>query len=233
MYDVLAPHYRDYAAARAAYLDAVDRLVIERIPQGASSMLDVGAGDGSRSVRIGKARGIATLVLAEPCQEMLTQGQGLEGVEVWSVAAEELPETDRRFDVITCLWNVLGHVPNHDCRVQALRKMGGLLTNQGRLFLDVNNRHNARAYGMWRVFGRIAYDAMFPRNTKGDAYYTVRAGDAEVCAMGHLFHPGEMQRLFLAAGLDVRGRSVIDYRTGQRHKTPWEGQLFYELGRGG
>jgi SAM-dependent methyltransferase len=233
MYDILAPHYRDYAAAKAAYLDAVDRLVIERIPSGAASMLDVGAGDGSRSVRIAKARGIGTLVLAEPCKEMLAQGQGLDCAEMWSVAAEDLPETERRFDVITCLWNVLGHVPTYDRRVQALRKMGRLLTEQGRLFLDVNNRHNSRAYGIWRVIGRVAYDAVFPVNSKGDAVYTVRIGEKEVIAMGHLFHPGEMRGLFVAAGLDVCRRWAIDYRTGQRCMAPWKGQLVYELGRGG
>ena len=64
MYDALASQYRQYSMAKAAYIEAVDRLVVQHIPPRAESLLDVGAGDGVRAVRIAQARGISTVVLS-------------------------------------------------------------------------------------------------------------------------------------------------------------------------
>ena len=72
------------------------------------------------------------------------------------VAAEDLPANER-FDVITCLWNVLGSVVDSDRRLRALKKMGSLLTEHGRLFVDVNNRYNARAWDDIRDFLAVHY----------------------------------------------------------------------------
>jgi hypothetical protein len=48
-YDLVAPVYARLAEQRKAYLDAVDRLIVARIPAGTRSMLDAGSGDGSRA----------------------------------------------------------------------------------------------------------------------------------------------------------------------------------------
>ena len=44
-YNALAPYYREYCRTRSDYLAAIDRLIIENIPSGADSLLDVGAGE--------------------------------------------------------------------------------------------------------------------------------------------------------------------------------------------
>ena len=76
-----------------------------------------------------------------------------EHTEVWRARAEELAsggfESAERFDVITCLWNVLGHVPTAEKRLHALSAIASLLTPNGRFFLDVNHRYNARSYGVF------------------------------------------------------------------------------------
>ena len=41
-YDELAAHYRSVSAARAAYLRAVEEIIIRRIAGNANSLLDVG-----------------------------------------------------------------------------------------------------------------------------------------------------------------------------------------------
>lgn len=53
------------------------------------------------------------------------------------------------FQVITCLWNVFGHVPEQH-RLIFLENLRNLLAREGRLYIDVNNRYNSRAYG-WKV----------------------------------------------------------------------------------
>src|SRR5689334_2854001 len=53
-YDAFAPYYSAYASTRASYLQKIEDLVIAHAPAGAS-LLDVGAGDGNRALRIAHA----------------------------------------------------------------------------------------------------------------------------------------------------------------------------------
>src|SRR5580704_17421146 len=114
-YDRIRPVFARIAEKRRAYLDSVDQLVISGIPTGARSMLDVGSGDGVRARRIAQARNIAELVLLEPSVAM----QGAEP-KVQTMRAEELHLIDGEFDVITCLWNVLGHIFPAASRLEVL-----------------------------------------------------------------------------------------------------------------
>ncbi len=228
MYDTLAPHYRDYSASKAPYLDAIDKIIVDRIPAGARSLLDVGAGDGVRAVKITQAWHLSELVLAEPSVAMVTLCKQLPVSEVWQVAAQELPVTERRFYVITCLWNVLGHVSSAPERLVALQKMREFLKPEGVLFFDVNNRYNALSYGWLQVVGRFFYDLCLPNNTKGDATFQWAIDGETITAMGHVFTPREINYLLHEAGLRVRRRYVMDYRTGQSRRFVFEGQLLYE-----
>lgn len=228
-YDMLASVFRSLSQSRNAYLSSIDRIVVTRTPAGARALLDVGAGDGVRAWRIARSRRIPRLVLAEPSEAMSARCRRLRGAEVWRVRAEDLPEGGQKFDVITCLWNVLGHVENHQKRLLALRKIGSLLSDSGRIFLDVNNRYNARSYGRVKTLGRILYDRVLPSETNGDVSYTWRVGNQHIPYGGHVFTPGEMDSLVAGAGLRVSARYVIDYETGRRYRSLFRGQLFYVL----
>lgn len=230
-YDVLAPFFRSYSQTRAAYLDAIDRIVESRMPMDARSMLDVGAGDGVRAWRIAHVCRVPRLVLVEPDRAMADHCRALAGAEVWDVAAEDLPWGGQEFDAITCLWNVLGHVPGGRARLVALRKMGALLSRRGQIFLDVNNRYNAVAYGRVITLGRALYDRVCPAEANGDISYTWRVGGRLVRSRGHVFTPGEMKRLINDAGLRVNARHVVDYETGRQHRSVLRGQLFYVLSK--
>jgi SAM-dependent methyltransferase len=228
-YDALAPLYDDYAGAKAAYIAAVDRFVLEATPGRVESLLDVGAANGARGVRLARGMGAKRIVLAEPSPEMAARCREIAGVEVWPVGAESLPEDAGRFDVVTCLWNVLGHIPDHASRVSGLRRMRTLLGSGGRLFLDVNNRHNAAAYGWGRVLGRVALDALAPDERRGDVEFTWRIGEKAIPARGHLFTPREVRGLFAESGLEVARWTAIDYRTGARAGSALRGQLAFAL----
>jgi SAM-dependent methyltransferase len=232
-YDAFASHFRAYSESKAAYIEAIDRIVTSRVPSGARSLFDVGAGDGARAVRLASACGFRTVVLAEPSPELLARCRDQPVTTVWHAKAEELPATEMRFDVVTCLWNVLGHIPARRDRVRALENMRELLADGGTLFVDVNNRYNARAYGWARTLGRIAYDALRPSDSNGDVVVVWRAGERVIQTVGHVFTPREMEGLFDDAGLKVTNRYVVDYRTGERRGSVLGGQLLYELVAGG
>lgn len=227
-YDRLAPHYRAFSQTRSTYLDAVDAYVCDHARHGAG-MLDIGSGDGMRAVRIARRIGASYLVLSEPSEGMHELCRAQNADEIWRASAQSLPESERRFEVITCLWNVLGHLSGREARVAALTAMRRLLAPGGQIFCDVNNRHNARAYGKSRVLFRRLIDGVMPDERRGDTRFEWIVAGERIPASGHLFTPGEMRSLIDAAALVVADALAIDYVTGESSARPWDGQLLYRL----
>jgi 2-polyprenyl-3-methyl-5-hydroxy-6-metoxy-1,4-benzoquinol methylase len=228
-YDRIAPHYADLSHRRERYLRGVEREIVSRIPKGHRSLLDVGAGDGTRACRIASELGINRVVLLEPSRGMMAKAA--ESTEVWRARAEDLAsgcfESAEQFDVITCLWNVLGHVPSAEKRLGALGAIASLLTPGGRFFLDVNHRHNARSYGVLPTAARWLRDLFSPNENNGDALAKWNAGDAQITTFGHVFTHREIIRLTAAAGLEMETRVVVDHQTGRTRRFAFQGNLLY------
>jgi SAM-dependent methyltransferase len=240
-YDRMAAHYADLSRRREPYLRCVECEIISRIPTGSRSLLDVGAGDGARALRIASRRGVERVVLVEPSRAMA--GKALAHTEVWNVRAEDLAERGpqsvgtaapgspsmiaERFDVITCLWNVLGHIPTEEKRLCALSAIAHLLAPEGRLFLDVNHRYNLRSYGVLPTTARWMHDLVSRSESNGDVLAEWDVGDASVSTCGHVFTHVEIKRLAEAAGLQLEGRLVIDYGDGRIRRFAFQGNLLY------
>lgn len=231
IYDALAPHYRKYSEKKSAYLRAIDEYIIEHIPESAGSLLDVGAGDGVRGMAIAHAKGIECTILCDVSAKMVARCKNLNASEVWLASAEELPATEKRFDVIFCLWNVLGHLSGRAARVKALTAMKQLLADDGVLFFDVNNRHNASAYGKLEVLKRVIIDCVCPDERRGDAEFDWEIGDKVFPAKGHLFTPFEIEGIIKESGLQIKERVAVHYGNGEISHHPWRGQLLYLLGK--
>ena len=229
MYDQLAPQYRKYSECKIHYLNAIDNLVLKHIPVGAKSILDVGAGDGVRAVKIAKASNISKIVLAEPSPTMIALCQNQSVSDTWQVTAEELPQTNERFDVILCLWNVLGHIESNERRINALKNMAKLLSKDGKIYIDVNNRYNANSYGFIHTIRRFLYDSIFPSEKNGDVSFEWEVNGSKIPAMGHFFTPFEIANIIRQAGLKNVRRYIVDYETGLTKKHVFSGQLYYEL----
>lgn len=229
-YDRLAPAYLAFSKRREPYLRRIEREIIARIPAGANSLLDLGAGDGLRAARIAASSGIARVVLVEP--NLAMAGLAKTAAEIWRIRAEELNASlvVERFDVITCLWNVLGHVRGEN-RSQVFEALAKLLSPRGRLFLDVNHRYNARTYGWIASSARWLRDAILPDAQSGDVTAVWRVGDSSIRTYGHVFTHREIAALAEAAGLTIEERIVIDYADGSLQQMPWLGNLLYILRR--
>jgi 2-polyprenyl-3-methyl-5-hydroxy-6-metoxy-1,4-benzoquinol methylase len=228
-YDVVAGEFERLSAVRQRYLDQVEAVIASRIARGSRSLLDVGAGDGKRSARIARACGIERLVQLEPSAAMRERCAG--GSEVWPMRAEELESVQQEFDVIVCLWNVLGHVAPASARRNVFRQFARLLGADGSLFIDVNHRYNALQYGFFRTAGRFLHDVFRPSERNGDVVARWRVGEAECRTYGHVFTAGEMQGMARGAGLRVARRFVIDYSSGEIHRCRYLGNLLYEFRR--
>jgi SAM-dependent methyltransferase len=228
-YNAIAPVYGEYSKGREAYLQAVEGLVIGELRAG-MRLLDVGAGDGRRLEKIRNAVGIADFVAVEPSPGMARICRERTGAPVHEAFAEDLDRLDLgSFDAITALWNVFGHI-SAGARPKALRNLAAKLRPGGRILLDVNNRHNAAAYGRFAVLKRVLIDALAFDPRRGDAVYEWKIGGQAFRSSGHLFTPGEIEDLIGGAGLKVRRRIAVDYATGAVSESRFRGQLFYVLG---
>lgn len=230
-YDRLAPYYSHFSKRRAAYLRAVEEQIAARIPAGAKSLLDIGAGDGARAIRIASVTDISRVVLLEPSAKMSSETPA--GFEVWRKPAEDLDADAiaERFDVITCLWNVLGHVPGFETRVRALRAATQFLSPKGMLFVDVIHRYNMRSYGVTMTVARWLRDRISPSDNNGDVKAHWSTAGGEITTYGHVFTSRGMRLLGEAARLKFVERIVIDYETGQIRQASWTGNLLYVFRR--
>jgi SAM-dependent methyltransferase len=232
-YDRVAPVFADLSRRREAYLRKIEELVVARLPPGSESLLDVGSGDGGRAVRIARSAGIQRIVLLEPCASMRQSADA--SCEIWPIRAETLADavpSGGSFDVIICLWNVLGHIRAQE-RLNVLKALEQLLSPDGVLFVDVNHRYNMRAYGFWRTAGRILYDRVLPSENNGDVTMSWDVCGERCNTYGHVFTQIEMQRLISGAGLVTRETVFVDYDSGDIRRSGLKGNLFYVLRRGG
>ncbi len=153
-------------------------------------------------------------------------------IEIWPFRAESLPaeSASQRFDVITCLWNVLGHIAaeNRGC---TLRAVAQLLNQNGRFFIDVNHRYNLRAYGSLRTCARWVRDRLFPGESNGDVLANWNVGESSISTYGHVFTHREIVRLATAAGLELEERIVINYEDGRIQRFAFQGNLLYVFRR--
>jgi len=227
-YDAFASFYSGYANTRMPYLRSVENIVILHAP-GAGSLLDVGAGDGSRALRIAQGAKLATVVLLEPSAGMRAQCPA--GAEVWPHSVSEIPDTGSQFDVITCLWNVLGHLEGPKQRASVLVQFRRMLSPQGMVFLDVSHRYNAESYGWSMTFLRMAGDFFLRSEKRGDVPVAWKAGARTIHTTGHVFTHSEIKRLVRSAGLKILRRWIISYETGKENKLPLRGHLLYQLAR--
>jgi hypothetical protein len=228
-YNHIAPVFAGLAAQRRAYLDAVDALVISEIPHGSRSLLDVAAGDGIRSRRIARAAGLTELSLVEPSAEMRrhwpTDAKG------WPLRAEDLKSVAGEFDLITCLWNVLGQIFPASNRTEALRQFARLVSLRGKVFVDVNHRYNAAQYGALPTLCRFIYDRVFPGEGNGDVAVAWDVSGIRCATSGHVFTHQEFGLMADAAGLRIEKRYVIDYSSGDQRRWSFQGNLLYVLRR--
>ena len=231
-YAEFAPWYREYASKKEAYLQSVDDF-IKADANGKRSIIDIGAGDGTRLLKILAAMGGSVrAVVIDNSDGMIDLLQKIPNVKVLKadIASPKFHPVGK-YEIVLCLWNVIGHVMTEKERIMALKHMAGLLEDDGIIFLDVNNRYNVVQYGFKSVLVNIMKDVLSRDERNGDFALTIEAGGKKICTVVHLFSPTEVERLINAAGLKVVQRRMIDYETGKHVDNVWSGQLIYKLAK--
>lgn len=225
-YDALAAGYDAELRRKAAYVVGVDKLVIEWAGRiGASTLLDVGCGNGARLKRIAAAAGLTGVGIddsAAMVEQALQQGVDAYVTDIASTRPRLALGGHRQFDLVIALWNVLGHIEGAG-RHQALVNMRALVAKNGLVIVDVNNRHNARHYGWLRAGRNLIADWL--RRGTGDFVVARSVSGREIATVSHVFSEAELKALLEAARLNLVATYYVDYNTGDLQPKRWGGQL--------
>lgn len=222
-YDSIAEEYAFIKKQKRSYLDKVDSIIINDFFQRSKKVLDVGAGDGLRGVKIFKQIEAKTICLVEESGEMIKNIGSLEGVEVFVGSIRNFP-CQQDFDLILCLWNVLGHINNFQERVQILTLMKNCLSKNGVIAIDFNNRFNYKNYGVMNVIRNIIM-SFFGKET---GWFELKNHNNDIISRVYIHNYFEIKKIISQSGLRVKDLKVINYDDGTIHDNIFQGQyLFY------
>lgn len=220
LYNAVANEYSNHSRQRSAYLHCVEDLVRQWAGH-ASRYLDVGAGDGVRSLRVASAIGADHVVLLDTSTEMLRRVPDSMSV-VTVVGSIDNCDLAGPFDLITSLWNVFGHMPDCADRKASLSAIARLMSPTSKFILDVNNRYNAAHYGLTAA-ARNIYRDMVRSPRRGRFPLEFNGCKSEV----YIHHPFELDRLARECGLKVCKKAYVHYGQGTVHRMFWSGQAVY------
>lgn len=225
-YDSIAGEYAFLRHQRRLYLDKVDSIIINDFYKRSKRILDVGAGDGSRGIRIFKNLKADMICLVEESNEMIKDVGNLEGVDIYSGPIQDFHgQTD--FDLILCLWNVLGHVNTMQDRVSVLTLMKDLLSPNGTIVIDFNNRYNYKHYGIISVLRNII-KSLFVREA---GWFNLKNNDGTVHGKVYIHNYSEIIKIVAQSGLRVESLRIIDYSNGRIRYNLFQGQYLFYLKR--
>ncbi len=229
-YDQFSSHYHNYSIQRQCYLRKIDQLLLST-GKSASSLIDVGCGYGDRSLKLARSLNIGRVTLLDnsPCMLRYCNSQGHEKI-LLDISSNNF-SVNKKFDMVLCLWNVLGHVETEEKRIVALKNMRNLLTENGKLYIDVNNRHNISEYGYFSVIRNLFKSYFLFYRETGDFLLKMKSGDAVLQTKVHIFTVYEMKRLIKESGLKMVQRKIINYQDGKEVRSVFQGQLFFILSK--
>lgn len=234
LYNLFAPYYRSYSQKKKEYIESIDKIIVNNSPIKSYSILDIGAGDGVRGIKLYETLGSRTLTQIDNSKGMLKIMKKNKGVHqvMLDISSKRLPKNLKKYDIILCLWNVLGHIETYEARLQALRNIKLLLNPGGRFFIDVSNRYNVKYYGWKNVLRNFYKDLFSPSINNGDFKYTITVSEnLTIPTKSHFFSPNEMRSLFKKSGLEILKKYFVNYENGKIQNFPFEGQLVYILGQ--
>lgn len=222
-YNQIANNYHAQSNARIDYLNAIDDLIVQQFESvEIGNYLDIGAGDGRRGIKISKALNINNTVLLDESSNMLKGIQKFQ-MKIINDSVFNIGDTTK-YDLITCLWNVIGHFESRSQRFQFFSKIDQLLNRHGVLIFDVNNRYNVINYGFDNVMNTISKE----RNKKSDVgWYDIGNGNQKTKVYVH--SPFDIDDYLVNTNLRVENTWYINYETGKMERTFFEGQLCYKV----
>ncbi len=225
--------YNSYSTGKEPFLSAVDKFVFDSlcsIDKVDSSIIDIGCGNGVRGKSIADKLNIKKILGIDNSKGMIDAAQKIPGLETCLIdISDKSIEFDEKYNICLFLSNVLSHIPTEKRRLIMLKNIYDFTSDDGVLFIDVNNRYNIANYGYKSVLKNIFKDIFLPHKVNGDFNLKVKIPGEIISTGVHIFSPFEIQRLLKLSGFKILDRKIVDYKTGQIRKSVFCGQLLYRL----
>lgn len=143
-YSSLSGLYPSLSLSRRNYNAAVDSRLVSLTGQLGPRWLDIGAGDGVRALSLNHELK-KNLTVLEP-SALLPKTFESDHPNIRVVRSQlEFADFDHEFDLVTMLWNVVGHL---ESLKSSLRQVAKWTAPSGLLFFDVNSPLNIRRFGL-------------------------------------------------------------------------------------
>lgn len=230
-YKYFSNNFTEYSFSKKKYLDSIDN-IITNLDFKPKNIIDLGAGDGRRSLKIAEKLKVEDIVLVDNCSEMfnkITETENIKKVTDDISDNNFYSKIGKKSDLVLCLWNVLGHIETEGERVSVIENITNLLSDKGIGFLDVNNRYNVRQYGFKNVIKNILKDIFSPNNKNGDFPFNFKKEELDIKTSVHIFNPYEVDKYLKNAGLKIVDKKFIDYDTGKIGSNIFSGQILYKI----
>ncbi|PHR74603.1 MAG: hypothetical protein COA67_00580 [Lutibacter sp.] len=223
-YNSLANTYSVQVNDRIKYLNAIDDFIINDNLNVVDNYLDIGCGDGRRSVKISESINVKyETILVDDSLKMLSKFEGKPNIKTFNQSIFDFNHSDK-FNLITCLWNVLGHFPSKEAIISLFQKINDLLVNGGAFIFDVNNRYNISHYGYENVERNLKNDKL---NMENNGWF--KLGNEPNQTKVYVHSPFDIEEYLLDTDLILEQVKYIDYKTGEPKETFFEGQLLYKI----
>ncbi|MFA4827373.1 MAG: class I SAM-dependent methyltransferase [Candidatus Shapirobacteria bacterium] len=228
IYDEFAPFYRKYSKEKKEYIDTIDKIISDYcVKKTIIKMIDLGCGDGVRGKSLAQKIKPEVIKMVDNSEKMIERAKKLCGVKIaeGDFSEKRWREKDR-YEVVICLWNVLGHISSYKKRLWALKNIRSVLAEEGVAFVDLSNRYNVKYYGWSKVWKNIKEDLKRPSYKNGNFKYLIDVGLKKIPSVCHFFNPWEMEKMIREAGLKIKKRYFINYENGKIEKYFWSGHIF-------
>ncbi len=231
----LADFYDHKCLDRQVYLDAIDKLVFAHLSRHKNQrfrVLDAGCGTAQRTKKYRAQFANGSVYGCDFCPKVLEIAKSKQIHGLVSAEMAALPFMSQSVDVVLCLFNAFGYLPNRDERQRTLLEFYRILRDDGVLFIDVLNRwHLGEGATFKRRLATAVWQwlcgALHPGSCRGDLIFVLQANSQRVSGWVHGFARTEMVRLLRKAGFIISRSLVVGYDTGHVKKKCWQGQLFF------
>lgn len=211
---------RHASESRRNYIDSVNNIIDKYSQHPIDSYLDLGCGDGIRGDHIINNISPKFSTFVDPVLEVLQKAKSGLANEYVCSPIHSL-QLNKKYDIITCLWNVFGHIETNQLRLDSLSVIYDLMSEGGVFIIDFNNRYNTSQYGKIPVLTNIFKDLIKVRNR---GWYSL-PNNCQVYIHSFL----ETHKMINQTPFKIKKIFYIDYNTGNIVKSKWCGQPLYIL----
>lgn len=226
-YDKLAHNYEEVSSKKSEYIKCINQIIAENAPKNVKDYLDIGCGDGLRTKKIIEMVHPGQTTLVDTSEEMMNLTRSNVANATYKCIDPIAMEDEKKFDLITSLWNVIGHFPDFEYKTKFFEKINMLLTRDGVFIFDVNNRFNIAQYGVMPVIRNFANDIIYGQVS---GFFKLQLSE-KVNTEVYIHKPGELEKYITNAQLKIHKKFYVNYNSGVIEKSPLQGQLVYIINK--